>query len=94
MSKINVCPNCGKNLECQLISGISSCSNCEKVFDSSEYQVVLAAAWQARNQNFSVSEIQKHTGLDSLLAQFVFSNSCLSHEELVLLIHRLNKIRC
>lgn len=43
------CPFCGRTLQQKLIDGISSCSNCYRVFDSSQKNRLLSAAWYIRH---------------------------------------------
>ena len=45
---IYLCPFCGRNLDYKLEDGITTCSNCGRVFDSSSYHKMLAAGWAVR----------------------------------------------
>lgn len=55
---IQVCPNCGHTLQQQLADGLMHCSHCNQIFDSSDYNKLLSAAWQARKENFTVEKMK------------------------------------
>jgi Zn-finger protein len=56
---MHYCPFCGHLLEQTLKEGISSCSNCHRVFDSCSQNRILSAAWQIRRRNLeTVEEIE------------------------------------
>ena len=83
---ITRCPHCGHNLSNAVSDGITSCSNCNRVFDTSPFHRILAASWLIRRQEIrSIEKLMqlgyKHS--EALLAMtFVFDN-CFSHEEFV-----------
>lgn len=89
MPKINVCPACGFKLSSSLKDGIAQCQHCNFVFDSSEYNALLAASWQARTQNFTVEQIKNNTGLDEISCSFIHMSAIFSHEDFVVLLQKL-----
>ena len=45
---IRLCPFCGWKLIQPLCCGITTCNHCNRLFNSSEYNQVLSAAWMVR----------------------------------------------
>ena len=79
------CPFCGQSLPHPIIHGISSCNNCNRVFDSSTYHRILSAAWLVRRNHIQDRDVlvQKYNydpWLADLVVDFVFEGCC-SHEE-------------
>lgn len=69
---IYLCPFCGRSLSRKLSEGFTTCDNCERVFDSSEYHQVLAASWVARRHHVEEKFLLMHkTGLSEELADIV-----------------------
>jgi len=68
---INVCPNCGHNLQNKLVNGLSFCKNCNKVLDSNLSNELLAASWQIRKHNITIEQLQWQTQLEIDLVRFV-----------------------
>ncbi len=92
-----MCPHCGHHLPQPLIDGMSSCLNCQRTFDSSRRNLILATAWVIRRKNVSgVEYLADHFGLSIDDAEFVsrvVDDECCSHEEfLVLLDERVGKV--
>jgi hypothetical protein len=56
---IYLCPFCGRKVSRAIKDGITTCNNCNRVFDSSSYHKVLSAAWLARRDNLSDVECLK-----------------------------------
>jgi len=54
---IYTCPNCGYSLEKELNDGLAHCSHCHRVFDSSDYNRLLSAAWLVRRHNQSKEQL-------------------------------------
>ena len=48
---LRLCPFCGKHLGRPIEDGITTCINCQRVFDTSPYHKILSAAWLIRKQN-------------------------------------------
>lgn len=49
---INLCPFCGSWIKPRLLDGITTCSDCDRIFDCSEKNRFLAAAWACKKQHF------------------------------------------
>lgn len=89
---IQVCPQCGQELQEQLNDGLAHCSRCSHVFDSSDLNNLLSAGWQCRKNHFSVEQLKFNCRLDEELAILVHtfvSENGYSHEELLRLLRRL-----
>jgi hypothetical protein len=48
---LRLCPFCGHRLGHPVEDGITTCTDCQRVFDTSPYHRVLSAAWLIRKQN-------------------------------------------
>jgi hypothetical protein len=48
---ICICPFCGHRIGRPIEDGITTCSNCQRVFDTTPYHRILSAAWLIRKQN-------------------------------------------
>ena len=70
---INVCPNCGHELPHELNDGLTHCLHCHHLIDSSDYNKLLAAAWQTRKENLSLEQVKWQTKLDEELSIFVYT---------------------
>jgi hypothetical protein len=87
------CPNCGFLLSIELNDGISHCSHCNCVFDSSLTNQLLSAAWFIRKKNVSLEQSIELLKIDSDLINFVYSiiKDCeYTHEEFCRLLNKLN----
>jgi len=62
---IYLCPFCGRDLDRKLIDGITTCSNCNRLFDSSSYHKILSAAWAIRRW---------HTTLDKIVEKYILTD--------------------
>lgn len=82
---IIVCPFCGSEIYEALISGLASCQNCHRVFDSSICNKLLSASWLVRkNRYHGVEQLISDTKLEEHEAIIVYSlvsESSYSHEE-------------
>lgn len=90
---IQHCPHCGTSLPQQLKSGLSHCSHCNQVFDTSDYNVLLAAAWQIRKGNFSFERLKWELKLDDEFLIFAFAfvaDHGYNHDEFIRLLNRFN----
>jgi uncharacterized membrane protein YvbJ len=89
---IQVCPNCGHTLQKQLNDGLTNCSHCNQIFDSSNYNRLLAAAWQTRKENLSLEQIkwQLKLGDDFSILVYTFVVEYeYSHDEFIHLLKKL-----
>ena len=69
---MNYCPYCGHSLYQMLIEGISSCSHCNRIFDSTIRNRLLSVAWAIRHHYFkSIEEIKFSNILTDKEAEFV-----------------------
>lgn len=90
---IQVCPNCGSKLLKPLIDGLSQCDHCNQLFDSSNYYLLLSAAWEVRKFHLTLEQIKKQLKLDNDLAVLVYvfvSEYGYTHEDF---IHFLKKLK-
>lgn len=88
---IQVCPNCGHMLPQQLNDGLSHCSHCNQVFDSSDFNQLLAAAWQVRKDKMSLDEVKWHLKLGEEFSIFVHTFAGeydYTHEEFIRLLKK------
>ena len=89
---IQVCPNCGHELKLGLSDGLTHCSHCNQVFDSSDYNRLLAAAWQIRRENMSLEQLkwQLKLGDDfSILVHTFVNDHGYSHDDFIRLLKKL-----
>ena len=87
---IGICPYCGRWLERPLLSGITTCDNCHRIFDSSPLNRLLSAAWACRRQHLlDASVIRENYLLEegelALLQSYVIDGGC-SHDEFLKLL--------
>lgn len=78
------CPFCGHNLISRLYDGISSCSNCRRVFDTSQTNRVLSA-WHVRRQHLTeIEDLRSNNYLSDqeikLISQYVMEKG-YTHDE-------------
>ena len=82
---IYLCPFCGHQLSEQLRDGISDCSHCHRVFDSSKYNRLLAASWVMRkNPDATPEQLVHMTKLslgDAILVHAFVGENLYSHDE-------------
>lgn len=93
---IQVCPNCGHSLQRQLTDGMTHCGHCNQVFDSSDYNKLLSAAWQVRRENLSLEQMKWQLKMDEDLSILVhtFVHDCgYTHEEFCKLLKKLGVAR-
>lgn len=81
------CPYCGRHLNKPLLNGITTCDNCGRVFDSSNHNRILSAAWMIRRENLcNLDMVRFRCDLSeddlSMLAYHVIDQGC-SHDEFV-----------
>jgi hypothetical protein len=87
---IILCPFCGHKLPLPLNSGISSCVNCNRVFDSSKNNFLLSTAWLVRKRNISdpqylIDYIQSSKEDAEFVINHIFEKCC-SHEDFLNII--------
>jgi Zn-finger nucleic acid-binding protein len=91
---IKSCPFCGHSLQKELQDGLTSCCNCEQVFDTSELNKLLSASWLVRKNHYNREQLKWHTKLDdeliTLVMTFVSENS-YSHQEFIQFLKRLGR---
>lgn len=79
------CPFCGHKLPSPLVSGMCSCSNCCRVFDSSRHNVVLSASWLSRKLHISDPHyLVDRLGISFQDAEFIIEHvaiGCCTHQE-------------
>jgi hypothetical protein len=88
---IQFCPNCGFSLEIELNDGLGHCGHCNQIFDSSDYNKLLAASWQIRKERLSLEQIkwQLKLGDDfSIFAYTFVSEYGYSHDDFVKLLKK------
>ena len=81
---IQFCPHCGHRLRNVVDCGISSCQNCNRVFDSSPFNRLLSAAWLVRHWHLCTEECVIQQGFTEEEAQIVIEyiyDKCYSPEE-------------
>jgi len=87
------CPFCGHILDAPLANGISSCSNCNRLFDSSINNRLLSAAWHVRRRNVTLDELQHFDFLTQDQIEFIEDyviEAGYTHDELIRFIN--NKV--
>jgi ribosomal protein L37AE/L43A len=89
---IMLCPHCGHSLHHVVIHGITSCSNCNRVFDTSPFNCLLSASWLVRRKNIAAEESLMQYGYTmdeaKLVLEAVYDN-CFTHEDFVKLLNEL-----
>lgn len=89
---ITVCPNCGQSLKCHLNDGLTHCLNCNVVFDSSLYNLILSASWIVRRQSLPPTSLSSWLGLSESDAELVYRSieeENMSHDEFVKLLKKM-----
>lgn len=62
---IIVCPHCGFELLRELQDGVASCPHCNRFFNSSPFNKLLAAAWMLRrNHQVNLDKFKYETNLN------------------------------
>lgn len=89
---IQVCPNCGFSLNKFLNDGLTHCSHCNQVFDSSDYSKLLSAAWEMRKEHYSLEQLQFYLKLDedeAILVHSFVEEYGYNHQEFMKLLKKL-----
>ena len=90
------CPFCGFALKKPVLHGISSCTNCCRVFDTSAVNRLLSAAWLVKRNNITSEEVLTQYGFSMDESKFVIEaiiDSCLLPDELAKILHEMTKKR-
>jgi hypothetical protein len=89
---IAFCPHCGHRLRQPILHGITSCSNCHRIFDSSALNRVLSASWLARKKQVQSEDALMSYGYTQSEAELVIKyviESHHTHEEFVRILTEL-----
>ena len=88
---INVCPNCGHWLSNELNDGLAHCENCNRIFDSSDYNRLLSAGWLIRKHRQGVEQLQSCGYLEhEAIVAFSFVGEYLyNHDEFQKVLKKL-----
>jgi hypothetical protein len=90
---IRLCPFCGIKLSRMLSDGITTCDNCNRIFDSSIYHRILSAAWMVRRWHvWDVATLQK-VGISEEDANMVYkyvAEEMLTHEEFMNMLNDID----
>jgi len=79
---MNMCPFCGKFLSHPINDGITSCQNCNRVFDDSPRNRLFAAAWEHRkNHLMDMGYLQTTYRLTDLQMEMIEKNADRTQEE-------------
>jgi Zn-finger nucleic acid-binding protein len=81
-----LCPHCGFSLHHVVVHGITSCSNCNRVFDTSPFNRLLSASWLVRRKNITSEELLMRYDYTKDEAQFVLEavyDNCCTHEDFI-----------
>lgn len=85
-SMIMFCPHCGHSLNQVVVHGITSCTNCNRVFDTNPFNRLLSASWLVRRKHIVVEEALMHYGYTREESELVIEcvvDNCFTHEDFV-----------
>jgi ribosomal protein L37AE/L43A len=88
---ITNCPYCGHRLAKSVMNGISSCSNCCRVFESSHFNRLLSAAWVVRRQSITCPYVLINMGYAPEDAEMVVKyvcDECCNHEDFIAVLQQ------
>lgn len=95
---IYTCPFCGFNISRAIGNGITTCNNCNRVFDSSSYYKILSTAWAARKNNIydvdCIKDIYELNDCEAAIIQKYVIEDGYSHDELLKVINQKTCIDC
>jgi uncharacterized C2H2 Zn-finger protein len=86
------CPSCGSAFQNNLNDGLVQCDHCGQVFDSSDYNKLLSAAWAIRREKMSLEKLkwQLQLGDDfSILVHTFVHDYEYSHQDFMNLLKKL-----
>lgn len=91
---IVLCPFCGRKLQQPLMNGLSSCNNCQRVFESSKENQILSTTWLVRSKNITdIEHLECKFGVSREVAEIsikLVDEECLCHEDVVKKLKSLN----
>jgi len=79
---IKVCPFCGHKLKQIISEGITTCSNCERVFDSCTTNKILSASWMIRKYHFNIDDLNLKSNEKETINKCIVEQG-LSHDEFI-----------
>lgn len=81
---VNLCPFCGNFLMSPIhFSGITSCQNCNRIFDDADWVRILCAAWACRkNPMIDPGYLKDEYQLNEEQANFIQQHLECSHDEI------------
>jgi hypothetical protein len=88
---IHVCPHCGHDLMRALNDGLTHCFHCNQVFDSSDYNKLLSAAWQVRKEHLSLEKLKHIVKLsddEAILVSTFVGDYGYSHDDFIRLLRK------
>lgn len=85
---IRICPFCGHKLKNCISEGITTCSNCERVFDSSRKNKILSASWMVRKWHADLENLDLKEE-DKKIIQDYIVEKLFSHDEFLKVIDKL-----
>lgn len=86
------CPYCGSKIANPINDGISSCSNCHRLFDSSPYNRILSTCWYVRKHHIVDLDLLKHHGIpepDALISLALAYDGDYNHQETEKILNNL-----
>jgi hypothetical protein len=89
---IAYCPHCGFRLRQPILYGITGCSNCNRIFDSSALNRILSASWLARKKQVESQDALVNYGYTQAEAEMVIKyviNSKHTHEEFIKILNEV-----
>lgn len=89
---LQLCPYCGHALPHTIKSGIGTCINCSRVFDTSPFNRLLSAGWLVRRQDICHESQLEAYGFSFEEAVFVIafvSANGFSHDEFIKVLTKL-----
>lgn len=88
---IYFCPACGCKLGRPIRDGITTCINCNHVFDTCDYNKTLSASWMVRRWNIFDPEIIKEkcdlSEKDMEIIDFYIIQSGYVHDEFIKMLN-------
>ena len=89
---ILACPHCGFDLHHELKDGLTQCSNCNQLVESSDFHKLLSASWLVRKNHFSLEQLKYHLKIDdefAILAYTFVNEHSYSHQDFIALLKKL-----
>jgi len=92
---VNNCPYCGNYLSRPIRNGLTSCNNCNAIFQTTGENKLLSASWQLRRKNMGMEQFKFLSQLSNEDAKFVYYyvvEEGYSHEEFIQLVRHRKKL--